>query len=100
MMLKSKKVTKKGSNTEDSWSMRGEFTSRHQEKPRLNLYNPDNVTFPIPSKCVDVIRRIQSSMNNVSEESMDDIWTEAKRVTLSEEWTGSARFQILCTRPL
>ena len=57
---------------------------------------PDHETFPIPLKYVDVMRQTQTSINNVS----IDLWTEAKGVTLSEEWTGTTGFQILRTRLL
>ena len=32
------------------------------------------------------------------ENSINDIWTEAKGVNLSEEWSGTTRFWILRTR--
>ena len=34
----------------------------------------------------------------LSEHVINDIWTRAKGVNLSEEWTGTSRFQILRTR--
>ena len=55
-------------------------------------------SFPIPLKYVDVMRQRQKSTNNVSEHATNEITTEAKGVNLSEEWTGTTRFQILRTR--
>ena len=37
------------------------------------------------------------TINNVSENIINEIWTEAKGVFHSEEWTGTTRFQILRT---
>ena len=89
---------KKGRKKEDSWSMSGEFNYRHHEEPRLKLYDRDNETFPTPSKYVDVMRQTQTRINNVYEKIINDVWTEAKGVNLSEEWTGTARFQNLRVR--
>ena len=71
---------------------------RHHEEPRLKFFDPDNGTFPIPLWNVGVMRQTQTSINNFSEHGMNCLWTEAKGVTLSEEWTGTTRFQILRTR--
>ena len=90
----------KGSTTEDSWSMSGEFIHRHHEELRLKFYDPDNETFPIPLKNVNVMRQTQTKKKNVSEHTINDTCFEAKGVTLAEEWTATARFQILRTRLL
>ena len=87
------------STTEDSWSMCGDFICRHHEEHRLKFYDPDNETFRIPFKGVDVMRQTQTSLDSFSEHIINGIRTEAKGVNLSEEWTGTTRFQILCTRP-
>ena len=42
----------------------------------------------------------QTSFNNVSENIINDVWTDANDVNLSEERTGNAEFQILRTRLL
>ena len=36
----------------------------------------------------------QTSINNDFENIIDDFWTEAKCVNLSEEWIATKRFQI------
>ena len=89
---------KKGSTTEDLWSMSRELKYPHHEDVRLKLHDPEHETFPILFKHVNVMRQTQTSINNVSEHIINDIWTEAKGVNLSEEWTGDTRFQILRTR--
>ena len=76
-------------------STSGVFIYRHHEELRLKFYDSDNETFPIPLKYVDVMRETQNNINNVSEHLINDLWTEAKRVTLAEEWTGTTKFQIL-----
>ena len=52
----------------------------------------------MPLKYVDAMRQTQTSVNSVSEYVTNDLWTEAKGVTLSEQWIGTARCQILRTR--
>ena len=83
---------RKGINTEDSWSMSGEFIYRRHENHRLKLYDPGNETFPIPLKYVDAMRQTQTSIQRCS-------YGPERRVSISsEEWTGTTRFQILRTR--
>ena len=74
--------------------MSREFMYRHHEEPHLKFYDP----FLIPLKYVDAMRRTQTSVNNVSEHNVNDLWTETKGVTPSEKWTGTTRCQILRTR--
>ena len=64
--------------------MSGDFFYRHHEEPRLKINDPDDETFTIPLTCVDVMRQTQTSMNKVSEHIVNDSWTEAKGVLLSE----------------
>ena len=61
-------------------------------------YDRDNETFPIPLTYVDVMTDIQTSFNDISEHKINDLWTEVKGVTLSDERIGTPRFQILRTR--
>ena len=78
--------------------MRGDSIYRHREEPRLELCTPENEALPIPLKYVAVMRRTRSTVDNVSENVIHDIWPEAEDVNLSEDWTRTARFQILRTR--
>ena len=57
----------------------------------MTFYDPDNETFPIPLKDVDLMRQTQTRKNNVSENDINDLWAEAKGVLLSEEWSGTTR---------
>ena len=45
------------------------------------------------------MRQTQTSTDKVSQRIINVLWTEAKGVTLSEEWIGTTRFEILRTRP-
>ena len=74
---------KKGKTTEDSWR-----TSFLVSRP-TTLW-----------KYIDVMRQTQTSLNNLFEHSIIDLWTEAKGVSLSGEWIGTTRFQMLRTRLL
>ena len=38
----------------DSWSIQGDFICRHHNEPRVQLYVPQEETFPIPLKYIDV----------------------------------------------
>ena len=90
MMMTSQKATQ--NPRKDLRSTRGDPTHRHHEDLRLDLYTPDNETLPIPLKYVAVMRRMRSTIDNVSENVIHDIWTEAMDVNLSEDWNGSMRF--------
>ena len=72
---------KKGKTTEDSWR-----TSFLVSRPTTLL------------KYIDVMRQTQTSLNNLFEHSIIDLWTEAKGVSLSGELIGTTRFQMLRTR--
>ena len=77
--------------------MGGDFIYRHHEEPRLKLNDPDDDS-RFPSRCVDVMRHTERHTNNVAENTMDDLWTEAKGLNLPEVWTGTTRFHILRAR--
>ena len=93
-MLKPKKATKREPKQEIRGPRQRKFIYRHHEDTRLKLCDTDNETFPIPVKYADVMRQTQTSIKNVCENIINELWTEAKGVTLSEEWTGTTSFQI------
>ena len=70
----------------------------HRETHRsiLNVSNED--TFPIPLKYIDVMRQTKTNIDSVSQHTRNDQWTEAEDVTLSEDWPGTTRLQILRPR--
>ena len=95
MMLRSKRTTNKGSKQKIRGPrMCGEFINRLHEEPRLKLYDPGNESFSIPMKYADLLRQSQTIINTISDNIINVIWTEAKGVNLSEEWTGTSRLQI------
>ena len=87
---------KKGRTTEDSSSMSGECIDRHHEEHHLKVYDPDNETFPIALKYMDVMRQNQISINSIFGK-INDFWAAAEGVNLSEEWIGTRGFSILRT---
>ena len=91
--------TEEGDKREAKQEIRGprqkKSIYRHHEELRLKLCDTDNETFPIPVKYADVKRQTQTSIKNVCENIINELWTEGKGVTLSEEWTGTTSFQIL-----
>ena len=93
-MLRSKKATRRRVPVKISWSTSGDFIYPPHDEPRTILYDPDQETFPIPWKYVDVVRLSKTDMDNVSDNPIDDLCTEAKDVNHSVVWTGTTKFQI------
>ena len=73
--------------------MSGKFKYRHQEEPRMKFYHPDSEAFPIPLKYVGVMSQIQTRISDVSEKIINDSWTDATGVNLSEEWIRDLAYQ-------
>ena len=92
-MLKPKKATKREPKQEIRVPRQRKFIYRHHEE--LKLCDTDNETFPILVKYADVMRQTQTSIKNVCENIINELWTGAGGVTLSEKWTGTTSFQIL-----
>ena len=88
MMLKSKKATKK----EDEQKNRGLWLENFSIDMMKNFvwsFTTQRMTLSRSQKYVDRVRQTQTSIYNVSEHIINGLWTEAKDVNLSEEWTGS-----------
>ena len=70
--------------------MSRELKYRHHEEVRLKLHDPENETFTIPLKHVDVMKQIQNSINSVSGNIVNDVHGPKRRVSIfPEEWTGT-----------
>ena len=82
----------------DSWSMSGDNINRHHADLRIALYARDEKTFPVPLKYIDVTKQTKIDIESVSESTINDIWTEDKNVSLSEEWTSTTWFETLRAR--
>ena len=44
------------------------------------------------------MRHTRTSIDNVSEFTLNDYWNEETEVTVSEEWIGTTRFQMWKTK--
>ena len=85
----------KEENGENVWSMSGDFIC---EVPRKKCYVPTDETILVPMKLVDVMRQLGTNINSAAEHTIDDYWTEGIDASLSEDWIGTTRFQILRTK--
>ena len=70
---------------------------RHHEVPRQEWNVLEDETFRIILNYADVKRQTRTSMNNASENTVDDIWNEDD-VALSEEWIVTRRLGISRTK--
>ena len=55
-------------------SIQGDFIYRHHNEPRVQLYVPKELTFPIPLKYIDVTRSIYTDLDVMQEKRVDDHW--------------------------
>ena len=95
MILKLQKRKKRKNNRRfvvHEWKI----IDRHHEEHHLKLYEPDNETFPIALKYMDVMRQNQININSIFGK-INDFGTAAEGVNLSEEWIGTRGFSILHT---
>ena len=58
----------------DFWSKQGDFICRQHIEPRVQLSVPREESFPIPLKCMDVIRSTHSDLNVAQEKRIVDYW--------------------------
>ena len=83
----------------DFWTITGEFIHRHHVVPRVKLYVPQEETFPIPTKYIDVTRTTHTSFDVLMEKHMEDFWNVDGARKLSDAWTGFTRFILMNERP-
>ena len=62
----------------------GDFIYRHHFEPRVKLYVPQEQTFPIPMKYIDVTRTTHTSLDLLLEKHIDDFWNVDGERELSE----------------
>ena len=67
----------------------------HHRISRTKLYVPDEVTFPIPLKYIDVLRRTTTDIDSEAEHIIEDIWIDDGEKELSGPWFGKTVFYIL-----
>ena len=65
---------------------------------RGQLYVARSSSF-LTLKYTDVNRETKTNLDNVEEGSVDDCWNVDSNTTLSEDWIGLTRFNILMKRP-
>ena len=53
--------------------MEGDFTYRHHVQPRVQLYVPEEESFPLPLKYIDVTRT-HTNLDVLQECRIDDHW--------------------------
>ena len=82
VMMRKRKMTS-GRSQENS------FIHRHHVVPRVKLYVPQEETFPIPTKYIDVLM----------EKHIEDYWYVDGARELSDAWTGFTRFILMNERP-
>ena len=66
--------------------MEGDFISRHHVEPRVQLYVPEEDTFPIPLKYIDVTRTTNTKSGRVARKRIDDYWNVDVNRSLSDSW--------------
>ena len=58
----------------DFWTITGEFIFRHHVLPRVKLYMPEEETFPIVTKYIDVTRTTHTSLDVMTKKNIEDYW--------------------------
>ena len=81
------------------WSVQGDFMYRHHVEPRVQIYVPKEESFPIPLKYIDVIISTHTDLDVAQEKRIDDCWNVDGNRSLSDSWTGFARFTLLNETP-
>ena len=64
-------------------STRGDFTDRHHNEPRVQLYVPKEETFPIQLKYIDVTGSTHTDLDVLQEKRIDDCWNADANRSLS-----------------
>ena len=81
------------------WTITGEFIYRHLVEPRVKLYPPEEESFPVLLKYIDVTRITDTTLDVMLEKHIEDYWNADEDRELSDAWTGFTRFLILNERP-
>ena len=83
----------------DFRSIQGDFTYRHHNEPRVQLYVPMKETFPIPLKYIEVTRSTYTDLDVMQEKRVDDYWNVDSNRSLSDSWKGFTKFSLLKETP-
>ena len=79
----------------DFSTITGEFIYRHHA-----VCISKEESFPIPMKCIDVIRTTHTSFDVLMDKHIEDYWIVDEERELSDAWTGFTRFILLNERQL
>ena len=82
---------------DDFWSMSGDYVFLHHVAPRGQLHVPQESSFPIPPKYLDVVRPTWTIWKRVALTGFR--MSMGTELSLSEDCIGFNRFQILNVRP-
>ena len=78
----------------DFSAIQGDFTYRHHNEPRVQLFVPKEETFPIPLKYIDVTRASFTNLDVLQEKRTDDHWNEDANRSLSDSWKRFTKFTL------
>ena len=79
----------------DFWSINDDVVIVHHRNSRSQLYVPDEATFPIPLRYIDVVRRTTTDIDSADEHEIQDFWTKDGARELTGQWFGKTVFKIL-----
>ena len=88
-----------GEAINDFWSMSGSFIYRHHVEPRVKLYSPREVSFPISLKYIDASGTTRTNLDVTQERRIDDYWNFDGSRDLSASWTGFTQFTQVNEKP-
>ena len=60
----------------------------HRKQPRITLYAPDALSFSIPLRYIDVMRRTYTDIDSAAQNLLDDYWCDSGAKELSGPWMG------------
>ena len=68
---------------------------RHHVEPRVKLFSPEEESFPIPLKYIDVSWTTHTNLDVMQGKRIDDYWNINGSRDLSDPWTGFTQITLL-----
>ena len=88
---------------QDYWFVNNDVVTRYHVTPRSYLYIPQEHSFPIPLKYIDVQRKTKTNLEDLAEATTEDVWydpeNEYKIIQPSLKFVGQTRFDIIRPAP-
>ena len=75
--------------------MQDDFIYRHHVELWVQLYVPEEETFPIPLKDTDVTKSTHTDLDVMQVKRSDDHWNVDANRNVSDSCTGSTKFTLL-----